>query len=199
MDAHPLVIAIAGPSCSGKTSLARRLAGRLPGGGLVFELDWYYHDQSGRTIEEIDVDVPDAIDHDLLVRHLGRLIDGRAVERPVYDYATHTRASEGAAIEPAANVVVEGLFALYWPELRALLDRSIFILAGHDTCLERRIARDTRERGRTREQVTRQYHAKVEPMYERYVHPTRDHAGLLLDGLDPIDTLLRKTLDWLGP
>jgi len=194
MDDRPLVIGIAGPSCSGKTSLARRLAERLTGGGLVFELDWYYHDQAGRSLDDVEVDVPEAIDHELLTAHLRRLVDGHAIERPVYDYATHSRAREGVTVQAAANIVVEGLFALYWPGLRDLYDHSVFILADHDTCLARRIERDTRERGRTADQVTRQYLHKVRPMYEEHVHPTHAEADLLLPGEDSPESMTTSVL-----
>lgn len=183
------VIGIAGPSCSGKTMLARTLAGRLPGGGVVFELDWYYRDQSGRDIDDIEVDVPDAIDHDLAVAQLQRLAGGETIERPVYDYATHSRAQNRVALSPAPHIVADGLFALYWPPLRALYDLSVFIDADAETCLRRRIARDTRERGRSADSVTRQFHARVWPMFEHHVLPTRTHAGLVLDGSREVNDL----------
>jgi uridine kinase len=191
------VIGIAGPSCSGKTTLARRLAAGLPGGGLVFELDWYYHDQAGVSVDAINVDIPTAIDHRLAITQLRRLIDGQAIERPAYDYATHTRRPQGVMVRPAANIIVEGLFALYWPEVGELLDYAIFIRADHDICLKRRIERDTRERGRTADEVARQFHDKVEPMYEKHVHPTWEHAGLILDGAQSIDDLVGHVEDWL--
>jgi uridine kinase len=194
---RPLVIGIAGPSCSGKTTLARGLCQRLPGGGLVFELDWYYHDQFGHTVDDIDVDVPEAIDHELAVSQLHRLVEGHAVERPDYDYATHSRAPRGVPVQPAANIVVEGLFALYWSELRAVFRHSIFVLAEDAICLQRRIERDTRERGRSVEDVVRQYHRKVKPMYESHVHPTRHHAGLVLHGVEAIGTLLDRAVEWI--
>lgn len=197
MVTPPLVIGIAGPSCSGKTSLARALAGRLPGGGVVFELDWYYHDQSGRSLDDIDVDSPAAIDHNLAITQLRRLAAGHAIERPAYDYHAHARAPEGVIVQPAANIIVEGLFALYWWEVGELLDYAIFIDAGHDTCLSRRIARDTRERGRSADKVTRQYREQVQPMYEQYVRPTREHAGLILDGEQSLDTLVGYVEDWM--
>jgi uridine kinase len=169
----------------------------MPGGGLVFELDWYYHDQSDHGIDDIDVDIPAAIDHELAVAHLRRLAGGHAVERPDYDYHTHSRARAGVTIDPAPAIIVEGLFALYWEELRAVLDHGIFIQADHDLCLERRIARDTRERGRTAEQVKRQFREKVEPMFERYVAPSRRHAGLLLDGAGTMDAMIDRATTWL--
>jgi uridine kinase len=197
MFKRPLVIGIAGPSCSGKTTLAHRLAERLPGDGIVFELDWYYHDQSGHTVDDIDVDVPEAIDHTLAVSHLRRLADGYAVERPAYDYATHARAARGVSLAPADTIVVEGLFALYWPELRELYDHAVFVLAEDSVCLQRRIARDTHERGRTIDDVMRQYHRKVRPMYEQYVHPTRHDADLMVHGIEPVEELVGQVENWL--
>lgn len=198
MSKRPLVIGIAGPSCSGKSTLARGLAKRLPGDSRVIEMDWYYRDQSGRSTDEIDVDIPEAIEHALLISHLERLIAGEAVERPIYDYATHSRAPEGVVIYPAANLVVEGLFALYWPELLSLLDHAVFIDADIGECLTRRIERDVRERGRSAADVTRQFHRKVVPMYERHVRPTRIHADRVLDGGAPPPAILDRLLAYLG-
>ena len=195
---RPTVIGIAGPSCSGKSTLARGLAERLEGGARVIEIDWYYHDQTGRSTDEIDVDIPDAIEHPLLVTHLQRLVAGEAIERPDYDYATHSRSANGVRIEPAPNLIVEGLFTLYWPRLRALLDRAVFIEADANACLARRIERDTRERGRSADEVERQFHAKVLPMYERHVHPTREHAGLVLDGGALAGSLLSDVLNFIA-
>lgn len=182
MSDRPYIVGIAGPSCSGKTSLARALAGGLPGETLVFELDWYYLDQGGRTIDEINVDVPWALDDALIVDQLERLAGGHPIVRPVYDYATHARTGRGVRVSPADAIVVEGLFALYWERLRRLFDLSVFLLADHKTCLARRIDRDTRERGRTADEVVRQYRRQVGPMYDRFVRPTRHRADVLLGG-----------------
>jgi len=186
------VVGIAGPSCSGKTALARRLAEKLPGRTAVIELDWYYRDQSGHSLDDIDVDVPEAIDDALAVVQLERLVDGHAVERPVYDYTTHARTGETVRVEPAEFYIVEGLFTLYWDSLRRLLGASIYIDADHGICLARRIGRDTRERGRTLEEVMRQYHHRVRPMAEKFVVPTARHADLILPGTDPVDSLAAR-------
>lgn len=197
MFKRPFILGIAGASCSGKTSLARRLAEMLDGDALVFELDWYYHDRSDRDVDEINVDVPDALDGGLIVEQLGRLAGGGTIERPVYDYTTHARAAKGVALEPASTIIVEGLFTLHWPALRELLDASVFIQAEHGICLARRIARDTSERGRTIESVMRQYHETVKPMYEEHVHPTRHLADLLMHGEDSVESLTDRVLDML--
>ncbi len=185
MKRRAKAIGIAGPSCSGKTTVAHHLAGSLDGRAHVLSLDAYYHDRSGIPEHDINVDVPEAIESELLIAQLRELITGNPIEQPVYDYKTHSRAPRGVRVEPTEHIIVEGLFVLYWEELRALLNLSVFIDTDHDTCLARRIHRDTRERGRTRESVIQTYEEKVRPMYDAHVHPTRGYAGLLLNGNDP--------------
>lgn len=186
------VVGIAGPSGSGKTTIARAAAERCD--GVVLALDAYYRDQRGVDERVLDVDIPEAIDVALALAHVNDLVAGRAVDQPVYDYATHARTGATRVLAPAPVVFVEGLFALYWPELRAPMHARVFVALDHDECLRRRIDRDTRERGRTREEVTLQYQAKVRPMYERYVEPTRRHAHVTLDGCDDIDRLAERLL-----
>jgi uridine kinase len=199
MPDRPRIIGIAGPSCSGKTTLARALAQALRGGATVVGLDAYYHDFSGVPEPAIHVDVPDAIDSRLLIEQMLDLAAGRAIERPVYDYATHTRSAQRVRVEPAGHVVVEGLFALYWPALRALYDLAVFVDADHDTCLSRRVDRDVRERGRTRESVVEVYRNKVRPMYELHVAPTRARADIVVSGLDGVDEMVSAVAGRLGP
>lgn len=189
------VLGIAGPSGSGKTTLAHAVAARCD--GVVFALDAYYHDQRDVDESAIDVDVPKAIDVALALEHLRGLVAGRTIDQPVYDFATHARTDQTRSLAPARFVFVEGLFALYWPELRALMHARVFIDLDHDECLRRRIERDVRERGRTRAEVASQYENKVRPMYERHVEPTRRHADVVLDGHAEIHRLVEGLADAL--
>lgn len=190
----PHVIGIAGPSGSGKSSLARLLVERVPGGGVLFALDAYYRDQRGVHEDALNVDVPEAIDHPLLVSQLQTLAAGQPVRQPIYDYATHARAPVARTIQPAPYIVVEGLFALYWPEVRALIHTPIFLSLDHDACLARRVARDTRERGRSRTAIVYQYERTVRPGYDRFVEPTRGHARLVVDAALSLDAMVEKIL-----
>jgi uridine kinase len=175
------VIGIAGPSGSGKTTLARLVAERIPGGAVIFALDSYYRDQRGMAEEAINVDVPEAFEHTLIFDQLRALIAGVPIQQPIYDYATHSRAPVRRTVQPMPNVIIEGIFALYWPEVRKLLTTSVFLSLDHSVCLERRIERDARERSRSRTMVVYMYEQKVRPMYDQHVHPTRSHATLVLD------------------
>jgi uridine kinase len=165
---------------------------------LVLGLDSYYRDFTGVPEERIEVDVPEALDHPLLLEQLATLARGQPVEKPVYDYTTHSRRTgAGLQIAPGDYVVVEGLFALYWPDVRGLLDLGVFVTVDHATALARRVERDIRERGRTEASVRKQYRDKVQPNFERFVEPTEQYADLVVDGLDPVAVSARAVFDRL--
>jgi uridine kinase len=178
--------------------VARELARQL-GDAVVIGLDAYYRDQSDETEASIQVDIPDALDQPLIVSQLRALLRGEPIERPVYDYVNHSRTARTERIEPAANVVVEGLFTFYWEEVLELIDTRVFVFAEPGVCLERRIDRDVRERGRTREEVEEMWQSRVLPMYVRYVHPTRPLASIQLDGTRPADDLAAGVVASLQP
>lgn len=184
---NPYLIGIAGPSCSGKSEVARRLARILR--APIVALDYYYRDLKHIPFEErvlTNFDAPESLEDELMVEHASRLKQGLPVDQPTYDFTQHIRAERTEHVEAAEFVILEGLFALYWPQLRALLDQRVYICASHEVCLARRLHRDIRERGRTEECVRRQYEKTVRPMYEKYVGPTRCHAGIVLSGVDPL-------------
>jgi uridine kinase len=189
-----VVVGIAGPSGSGKTTLAQRIAGQLPGGAVVFPLDAYYLDQRGVPDDELNVDAPEAFDHHLIIEQLRQLLAGVAIQQPIYDYATHTRAPVRHTVTPLPNLIVEGIYALYWPEVRKLLTTSVFLSLDHPACLERRVDRDLRERGRSRTTVVYQYERSVRPMYDLHIHPTRKHAAMVLDARASVETLAAHIL-----
>ena len=183
---RPHLLAIAGASCAGKTTLAQSLADALGAGpNAIIPIDAYYRDRPGQDLAEraaANYDAPEAIDIVLLREHLDRLRDGCPVERPVYDFARHRRAAETASVRPAPFLLLEGLLALHWPEIRAMADTRIFIQVEEATALARRIARDSRERGRDEESVRQQWHATVWPGYRQWVAPTAHFANVTVDG-----------------
>jgi uridine kinase len=195
----PYLIGVAGPSCAGKSYLARHLAERLD--AALFQLDWYYRELDRLSLTEragFNFDSPEALESKLLLDHLQKLHAGERIARPVYDFATHTRTGELRELAPRPFIVVEGLFALYWAELRRMLGTTIYVELEEQLCLERRIERDMRERGRTRESVLQQYHATVLPMAREYVYPTRAHADVILRGDDEIAESIEAVLRQLS-
>ncbi len=195
MNPPECIVAVAGPSCAGKSTLAAALAERAPRGGVVVGLDAYYRDFSGVDPDALDVDVPEALDVELLVEQVSALAAGRAIDQPVYDYATHARTGRTRRVEPAPWVIVEGLFALHWPALRELAHVRVFVDAPDAVCRARRESRDVRERGRTPGSVRRAWDERVRPRAAQYVAPTRRHAHVVLDGTRPTERLVEVVVE----
>ncbi|HKT49537.1 MAG TPA: uridine kinase [Candidatus Angelobacter sp.] len=187
----PFCIALAGPSCAGKTSIAQRLASKLPGEVTVFGTDAYYLDLSHLSYAErcqVNFDHPDVLESSLLAEHLASLRQGKEIHQPVYDFSTHSRVSlRHEVVVPRDFLIVEGLFTLHWPEVRKMFDISVFVNAPDRTCLERRKARDVLERGRTVESVITQYNETVRPGNEQYILPSSAHAHLVLNGEQSVE------------
>jgi uridine kinase len=182
------IIAIAGPSCAGKTELAKYLSRCLS--APILPMDAYYLDLAFLPVEErckFNFDIPDTVDHDLLLAHLAALAAGRSIQRPVYDFTIHTRAPIFETVTPGRCVIVEGLFALHWDDIRSLMGTKVFVDAPDEVCLARRKVRDVLERGRTLESVLKQYDEVVRPMAELYVRPTRRFADLVVSGEIPLE------------
>ncbi|MFC5863771.1 uridine kinase [Acidicapsa dinghuensis] len=185
----PVMVGISGASGSGKTTLAAELARTL--GGLHFSLDTYYRDLSHLPMEErarVNFDDPAMIELPLLAGHIEALSQGKPILRPGYSFAEYIRLSEqNERIEPGPLVVVEGLFALYFSELRAFYQLSVYVDTADDLCFQRRLKRDVEERGREPESVRRQYEATVRPCGLAFVRPLADVADLSVDGADQLD------------
>ena len=194
----PVVLAIAGCSGSGKTTLATELATQL--NATLFPLDLYYRDLSQFPLDtrhKRNFDHPDSLESELIIEHVQALADGRPIERPVYDFKTHSRTQRFDHVTPAQVVIVEGILALHYPELLPLYTLSIYVEAPHDVCLVRRIARDVRERGRTEESVREQFWATAHPMAVRYVLPSAARANITVNGTESIDWSIEHILGTL--
>ena len=178
----PLLVAIAGGTASGKTTIAEAVAAST--GAALVAHDRYYRDVVDPSRH--DFDDPAALDTDLLVTHLVALRRGEPVSLPVYDFARHARSEQTTPVVAAPVVIVEGILALADPRLRDLARLRVYVHADDDVRLARRIRRDVAERGRTWDDVIRQWLLSVRPAHQRFVAPCRDIAELVLDGEAPV-------------
>ncbi len=178
------VIGVAGGSGSGKSTVTREVLAAVGAERVaVLMQDDYYLDQSDLSFEErckTNYDHPDAFDWPLLMQHVQALRNGQTVEKPVYDFTNHIRASERVSVNPAPIIVVEGLFALFDPELRKLLSLKVFVDTAPDVRFIRRLQRDIAERGRSAENVIEQYLQTVRPMHKQFIEPTKRNAHVIL-------------------
>lgn len=197
---RPILLGIAGCSGSGKTTLAQELARQL--NATLFPLDLYYRDLSQFPLDSRDkrnFDHPDSLESELFTEHIRCLAQGESIQRPVYDFRTHSRvAGAFTTITPCPVILVEGILALHYPQLLPLYTLSVYVDAPHDVCLTRRIHRDMRERGRTEASVREQYEAAVRPMAEQYILPSRAHATLTVSGCESLDWSVEQVLRSLG-
>ncbi|MFJ8512663.1 uridine kinase [Lysinibacillus xylanilyticus] len=197
---RPVVIGIAGGSCSGKTSVTRAIYDVFRDHSVVvIEQDFYYKDQSHLTFEErlgTNYDHPLAFDNDLLIEHLKKLLVRQPIEKPVYDYVQHTRAQEVIHVEPVDVIILEGILVLEDADLRDLMDIKLFVDTDSDLRIIRRIMRDIKERGRTTDSVIDQYLSAVRPMHNLFIEPTKRYADIIIpeggDNEVAIDLMVTK-------
>ncbi|MCL4693591.1 MAG: uridine kinase [Candidatus Hydrogenedentes bacterium] len=201
MDRSPCLVAIAGASCAGKTSIAAALTAALPPDSCsVLAMDSYYRDLSHLPEPEratVNFDHPDAWEWPLLRSHLMSLTNGRAVQVPEYDFTHHARTGRCTRLEARPYLVLEGLFALRDQSIRSRCTVCAFVDTTEKTAFERRVTRDARERGRTPQSVVAQFGSHVLPMYDLHILPTRQHATIILDGADPPEQSALRILECL--
>lgn len=179
----PLVIGIAGKSGSGKTTLAQELVNSYNNDITIIRLDDYYKSQDHLDVVQrtlTNYDHPDAFDWDLLSNDLALLIEGKSINKPIYDYVTHTRSKEHEIVTPTKVIIIEGIFVLLEEKLRNLLDVKIYVDTDSDECIIRRITRDMNERGRDLDSIIKQYLECVKPMAEQFIEPTKKYADVII-------------------
>ncbi len=183
--ARPLILGLAGGSGSGKSTVARRVAGALQESSSVafIDMDAYYRNLVHLTPDErrrVNWDHPDALDIDLLVEQLTALAAGQSIAKPVYDFVRHLRSPETESVSPADVVVVDGILLFAEERLRNLCDVKVFVEADADVRLIRRIRRDMAARGRPLEEILAQYLSTVRPMHLQFVEPSKRYADVIV-------------------
>ena len=185
----PIVIGVTGGSGSGKTSVSRAIFDHFSGHSiLMLEQDFYYKNQDDLSFEErlkTNYDHPFAFDTDLLIQHLEDLIHYKAIEKPVYDYAAHTRSKEIIIQEPKEVIILEGILILEDPRLRKLMDIKVYVDTDDDIRIIRRIKRDIEERGRTLNSVIDQYLTVVKPCIINLLNLQKNTQILLFQKVEP--------------
>ncbi|HHT67984.1 MAG TPA: uridine kinase [Firmicutes bacterium] len=199
-----LIVGIAGGTGSGKTTFARALQKTMGNDCVIVPQDSYYVANTELSFAErlkINYDHPDALEDDLLIRHLHLLRQGQSIEVPVYDFEMYARTSQTTTVEPRSIVIVEGILVLSNPLLREVFDLKVFVDTDPDVRILRRLIRDVRKRGRTLESVRSQYLETVKPMHEAFVEPSKRYADLIVPeggynqaALETVAAVLRQYL-----
>lgn len=180
----PIIIGVTGGTGSGKTTVTRKIIEEFGDVSLAYiPQDAYYKDQSHLTMDErvlTNYDHPFAFDNDLLSEHIRQLLDGQAVQMPVYDFTQHNRAEETVRVEPKEVIIIEGILIFSDKELRDLMDIKVFVDTDDDIRIIRRIKRDMAERGRSLDSIIDMYTSIVKPMHEQFIEPTKKFADIII-------------------
>lgn len=189
-----VVLAIAGGSGSGKTTVARKIHEIMgPELSAILAQDFYYIDQSAKFDGDggsVNFDHPSSLDFALMAKHLELLLKGLAVEAPIYEFASHKRSSKTLPFPPKPLILLDGTLILAAKELRPYFTRSVFVQTSEELRFQRRLERDVRERGRTVSGIEKQFLKQVKPMHDQFVEPSKEHATLIISGEGDLDQAL---------
>jgi uridine kinase len=181
---RPILIGISGGTGSGKSTIARAIYKQFDDTCIaMIEQDSYYKDQSHLSYEErikTNYDHPDAFDTEFLVHQLNTLLNGKSIEKPIYNFEIHNRIEETVPVQPREIIIVEGILILQEKILRDMLDIKIYVDTDADVRFIRRLVRDINERGRTTDSVINQYLNVVKPMHEQFTELTKRYADIII-------------------
>ena len=200
------VIAISGPSGSGKSSMIAEVRKRHDKNDIKYlQMDHYYLDHSHLSLEErggLNYDSPTAFDVPLLTSHIKELKNNKTIQMPNYDFSTHSRTDILTPLEPGKVIILDGILLMAVPEVRSLIDHAVFLNTPIDLCLLRRLTRDCLERDRSVSCVVKQYEATVRPMLFKHILPSKQYADTVLplggfddEAIHHMDNIIQHFLD----
>jgi uridine kinase len=186
---EPIFVAIAGGSCAGKTTFARRLRQGIETtygfSSPIIGMDNFFRDIDDKLLPRTKdgnpiYDQPNSYHIDELRFSLYRLILGRDAFMPKYDLPTNRRTAEGDIIQPASIIILDGLFAIWMIQRINARNVSIFIEASYDIRKSRRLVRDAW--AFDGEMLAWIFDNLVEPNHVEYVAPQAEHAQFVISG-----------------
>ena len=190
-------VGIAGETASGKSTVAFDVinkieeftkANNLPDVITRINIDDYYYDRSDMVkkagsfaefAKHYDLDIPEALELELMKEHMSRLMRGEDVYLPKYDMSgTAKRYDNYSLVKPSKIIISEGLFALTEKIVDAF-DFKIYVDVSTHVQKERFYIRAAeRDLGDSTDEVYKNASIKA----QIYVHPTMNKADIILSG-----------------
>ncbi len=178
-----MIIGICGGSGSGKTTLLRLLEKHFKTlNPTAFSLDNYYkpiHLQNVDNNNEVNFDLPTALDTTLLFNDFNTLVSGLPVTVKEYHFNNPPDKQTFVTLQPSPIIIIEGLFLFHYEEIRSKLDFSIFVDVNHVAQLERRLLRDHTTRGYSKDAILYQWDNHVMPAFNQYLLPYKSSADFI--------------------
>ena len=182
------IIGVTGGTGSGKTTTIKKIERDFGFKQICFlSSDSYYKDNSNldfKKRDQLNYDIPEAIDFDLLNSHVSILKEGMNINVPDYCFSTHLRLKKTKIMSPKKILILEGILIMTNEELRNKIDYSVFLDCSRDLRFKRRLERDVKERNREFSDVINLFKNRLDQMHETYVEPVKKYCNIILDTTD---------------
>ena len=184
MNIPHMLIGISGGTGSGKTTISKKIISKLNKDDItLIQLDSYYKNINHLSYDkrsETNFDHPNALDFDLLKKHMRKISNGSMIKLPIYNFKTHKRSKKTKNIFPTKIIILEGIHSLFDQSIRSLMNIKIYIDADDDFRIIRRLKRDINSRNRSFDSVINQYYSTVRPMHIKFVEPVKKFADIII-------------------
>jgi phosphoribulokinase len=180
------MLAIAGDSAAGKTTLTKGLVEAL-GAERITAIcvdDYHRYDRVERKTVPFTPLHPDCNYLEIMVQHLQLLADGKPILKPVYDHSTGLL-GRPVVVEPREFVICEGLLPLYSRRARKCFDATVYLDPPEPVRFAWKVRRDTTKRGYEPAQVRADL-ARREVESAAFIRPQRADADIVVR-FEPIE------------
>ena len=185
------IIGITGGTGSGKTTIINEVNKLFDSSDIcLLSSDSYYKNNANLDFsqrDKLNYDTPEAIDFNLLNKHIDLLKQGININVPNYCFTTHLRLENSTVLEPKKILIIEGILILTDKNLRDSIDYSVFLDCPRDVRFQRRLERDIKERGRNYNDVVNLFETRLDYMHSKFVEPYKSKCDLILNTNENID------------
>ena len=197
------IIGITGGTGSGKTTIVNEVINLFDASEIcLLSSDSYYKNNASLDFnqrDKLNYDIPEAIDFDLLNKHIDLLKQEININVPNYCFTTHLRLEKTTVEEPKKILIVEGILILTNKTLRDSINYSVFLDCPRDLRFQRRLDRDIKERGRKYNDVINLFETRLDIMHSKFVEPHKTFCDLILNtneniNINPLINVIKKNL-----
>ena len=197
------IIGITGGTGSGKTTIVNEVINLFDASEIcLLPSDSYYKNNASLDFnqrDKLNYDIPEAIDFDLLNKHIDLLKQEININVPNYCFTTHLRLEKTTVVEPKKILIIEGILILTNKTLRDSINYSVFLDCPRDVRFQRRLDRDIKERGRNYNDVINLFETRLDIMHSEFVEPHKKFCDLILNtneniNINPLINVIKKNL-----
>lgn len=185
------IVGITGGTGSGKTTIINEVNKLFDSSDIcLLSSDSYYKNNANLDFsqrDKLNYDTPEAIDFNLLNKHIDLLKQGININVPNYCFTTHLRLENSTVLEPKKILIIEGILILTDKNLRDSIDYSVFLDCPRDVRFQRRLERDIKERGRNYNDVVNLFETRLDYMHSKFVEQYKSKCDLILNTNENID------------